>query len=75
MSKRSRPSAEEFIEAWQTSTTSTEAARKLGMRRESATERARIYRLDGIPLRHLDGRKPRKSKLVDLALSLGGGVD
>lgn len=71
--RRPRPSAEEFIRCWQTSSSTLEVAEKLGMRRGSVIERSLAYRREGIPLKEYDARtRPPHNDLVALALSLGG---
>jgi hypothetical protein len=64
-----RVSPEDFIRAWQSSSTTAEVARRLDMRRGTVIERARFYRERGVKLQPL-GRVDWRS-MADLASSVG----
>ncbi len=75
MIKKTRVSAEDFIKCWQCSASTLEVAEKLQMRRGTVIERARLYRMDGIPLRRHNAQRNDRMALVKLALDLGGTGD
>lgn len=64
-----RVTPEEFVRAWQKAPSLQALARSLNMREGTATERARIYRLRGIPLKHFAPRVDVQA-LAALARSL-----
>lgn len=62
---------EEFVTTWQTSTSSTEVARKLGLTLQSVINRANNYRKRGVPLKKYGGFvKCNYDALADLAKKL-----
>ena len=64
-------SPEDFVTTWQTSTSSTEVARKLGLSLQSVINRAQNYRKKGVPLkRYGQVIKCNYDALADLAKKL-----
>lgn len=57
-----RVSPEDFIRAWQAGSSPVEIARQLGMTREAARSRAKLYRRMGVPLK----RYPSGPPLLDV---------
>lgn len=64
-----RVTPEEFVRAWQQAPSLQDLARSLNMREGTATERARIYRLRGVPLKFFAPRVNVRA-LIALARSL-----
>jgi len=57
-------SAEKFVRTWQASSSTKDAAERLGVSISAARERARKLRLKGVPLRRF-GNHPIDSELLD----------
>ena len=64
-----RVTPEEFVRAWQRAPSLRAVARVLRMREATATERARVYRLRGVPLKYFAPRVDVQA-LAELARSL-----
>lgn len=64
-------SPEEFVTTWQTSTSTAEVARKLGISLQSAISRSGNYRKKGVPLKRFGQvYKCNYDALADLAKKL-----
>ncbi len=69
-----RPTAKEFIHAWQTSTTVREVARKTGLTKDAIRTRACRYRQLGVPLKPYDPVPPPNwNDLAEYATELLAG--
>lgn len=65
-------SPEQFVREWQIGVNLSDIAKKLGMRKNSVSSRARFYRKNGVPLKALGHPRPvlnqeRLKKLTELA--------